>query len=91
MTLDLLMSRSFLWCRRPQLGGSVHRRSQNGSTEMQQQHRPEGASSISPDNVRLLPDQQTDRGQQPPPAVLDEARSASSTETRHDQQHPSGR
>lgn len=87
----LLMSEGLRVCRRPELGESMHRRSQNGSTEMQQQHRSEGASNISADNVRLLPDQQTDREQQPPPAVLGEARSASSTETRQDQQHPSGR
>ena len=91
MPAVLLRSEGLHVCRRRQLGGSLHRRSQNGSMEMQQQHRPEGASSISPDNVRLLPDQQTDREQQPPPAVLDGVGSASPTETMQDQQHPSGR
>ena len=91
VTVVGLMSGSVPVCRRPQLGGSMHRQSQNGGMEMQQQHRPEGASNISPDNVRLLPDQQTDREQQPPPAVLDEAQRASPTETEQGRQHPSGR
>ena len=87
----MLMSRGVFVCRKSQLGGSLHRRAQNGSMEMQQQHRPEGASSISPDGVRLLPDQQTDGEQQPPPAVLDGVSSIPVMEAEQGQQKSSGR